>query len=332
MVRNLSFEEQLEIMMEVIFINVGYGDAILVKLGSRYGLIDGGSSLPQEFVGNRISLHDFLHKEQVSTLEFVLITHIHEDHVCGIAEILQNVRIKQFFLPYLPSITDSPDVVIEKQLPFNLFAYLKAFNAYKTILAFAKENSIPCIDVMQLQRFFPLGSALEVKVMEPTIHHAYAYTKALEALSQEPDQQKRLQQVKALDAVSNDHSLVLVLVYEEHTLILPADNCPQNWREETFSLLKNGNVLKLPHHGQKDSINSALLEELGIEYVVTTSSSDRRNNSSNADVYNQLRLVNPAIQLLFTDETEYSPYFSRLNKASDAIRFIVDEQKLDVKM
>jgi hypothetical protein len=29
-------------MMEVTFINVGYGDAILVKLGSQYGLIDGG--------------------------------------------------------------------------------------------------------------------------------------------------------------------------------------------------------------------------------------------------------------------------------------------------
>ncbi|SMP39336.1 competence protein ComEC [Sphaerochaeta associata] len=319
-------------MMEVIFINVGYGDAILVKLGLQYGLIDGGSSLPQEFVGNRVSLQEFLRKEQVSTLEFVLITHIHEDHVCGIVEILHQVHIKRFFLPYLPHISDSKDVVIGSDVPFNLFAYVKAFNAYKTILSYAKDNTIPCIDVMQFQSFHPVGSALEVRVLEPTDNKTQAYTKALEVLVDEKDQLKKLQQVKRLDAISNDHSLVLALRYEGFTFILPADNCPKNWREKTFSLLKNGNVLKLPHHGQKDSIESKLLENLRIQYVITSSSSDRRNNSSNADVYNQLQQVNPAIQFLFTDETEYSPYFSRPHKASDAIRFIVAEYKLDVKM
>lgn len=318
--------------MEVTFINVGYGDSILVKLGSQYGLIDGGGSLPQEFVGDRISLQDFLRKEQVSTLEFVLITHIHEDHVCGIIEILQQIHIKRFFLPYLPQITDSADIVIDKGLPFNLFAYTKAFNAYKSILSFAKANDIPCIDAMQFQRFHPMGSALEVRVLEPTVQKTQAYTDALESLVEETNHLKKLQQVKMLDAISNDYSLVLALVYKGYTFILPADNCPKNWRDETFSLLKNGNVLKLPHHGQKDSIDSRLLKDLAIEYVVTSSSSDRRNNSSNAQVYTQLLQANPAIKLLFTDETEYAPYFSRLHKASDGIRFIVDEQKLDVKM
>jgi competence protein ComEC len=83
-----------------------------------------GSSLPQEFVGNRVSLQEFLRKEQVSTLEFALITHIHEDHVCGIVEILHQVHIKRFFLPYLPNISDSKDVVIGSDVPFNLFAYV----------------------------------------------------------------------------------------------------------------------------------------------------------------------------------------------------------------
>lgn len=332
MVRDLLYEEQRKLMMEVIFINVGYGDAILVKLGSQYGLIDGGSSLPQEFVGNRVSLQEFLKKEQISTLEFVMITHIHEDHVCGIVEILYQVHIKRFFLPYLPHIADCTDVSIGSDLPFNLFAYVKALNAYISIVSFAKENGIACIDVIQAKSFHPLGPCLEVKVLEPTAQKAQAYTKALELLLQEPDQKKKLQQVIKLDAISNDHSIVLTLLYKGYTFILAADNCPKNWREETFSLLKNGNVLKLPHHGQKDSIDSKVLKELGLEYVVTSSSSDRRNNSSNAEVYTQLHQANPTIRFLFTDETEYTPYFSRPHAASDAIRFIVDEQKLDVKM
>ena len=42
--------------MEIIFINVGYGDAILIKHNSHYGLIDGGSSIQEEFQRNRIAL------------------------------------------------------------------------------------------------------------------------------------------------------------------------------------------------------------------------------------------------------------------------------------
>jgi competence protein ComEC len=79
-------------------------------------------------------------------------------------------------------------------------------------------------------------------------------------------------------------------------------------------LLENVNVLKLPHHGQIDSIDEHFMENMPLAYVVTTASSDRRYHSAHAKVYERLTAMRPegqAPQYLFTDERQYPPYFSQ---------------------
>lgn len=53
------------------------------------------------------------------------------------------------------------------------------------------------------------------------------------------------------------------------------------------------------------------MKRMPLEYVITTSASDRRYNSANAEVYGKLTSWFPErpIQFLFTDEREYPPYF-----------------------
>lgn len=48
--------------MEITFVNVGYGDAILLRDNGHAALIDGGSSLEEEYAtgANRIRLFDYL--------------------------------------------------------------------------------------------------------------------------------------------------------------------------------------------------------------------------------------------------------------------------------
>ena len=73
--------------MCVTVINVGYGDAILFQLKNGYtALLDGGSALESEFEGDsyRIRSADYLARQQIEHLNAVIISHIHEDHVCGI--------------------------------------------------------------------------------------------------------------------------------------------------------------------------------------------------------------------------------------------------------
>lgn len=73
--------------MCVTVINVGYGDAILFQLKNGYtALLDGGSALESEFEGDsyRIRSADYLARQQIDHLNAVIISHIHEDHVCGL--------------------------------------------------------------------------------------------------------------------------------------------------------------------------------------------------------------------------------------------------------
>ena len=86
--------------MCVTVINVGYGDAILFQLKNGYtALLDGGSALESEFEGDsyRIRSADYLARQQIEHLNAVIISHIHEDHVCGLEAVLQQTVVWREF-------------------------------------------------------------------------------------------------------------------------------------------------------------------------------------------------------------------------------------------
>ncbi len=314
---------------EVTFINVGYGDAILIHQGGRYGIIDGGSSLEGEFVGNRRSLSSYLRLRGVKALDFAIITHIHEDHVCGIEALLGQVEIGHFYVPYLPSILNTPDVHLPSSLPFNLHAWAKAYNAYRAILSYAAKHDIPCTNIMESGSLDVFGS-VKITVLEPRVSRAREYENALEKFSSLNEYEARLSSIRHLDATSNDHSIVLALECRGISFLLASDNCPANWQKATFTFAKNGNVLKLPHHGQADALDDALLAHLGFEWIVTSSSSDRRNDSSHPSVYERLQAANHEVKLLFTDEVRYEPFFIEPRTDVHALGFLIQDETMDV--
>ena len=75
--------------MTLDFINVGYGDAILIRSGSFTMLVDCGDWT----VGDggpdsqRISAADFLRQEGIDTLDLLVLTHLHRDHSGGLTEL-----------------------------------------------------------------------------------------------------------------------------------------------------------------------------------------------------------------------------------------------------
>lgn len=316
--------------MEITFINVGYGDAILIEHDGLWGLIDGGSGIPQEFQGNRISLQSYLSKRNISRLEFIIITHIHEDHVCGLLDCLPNVKIGEFYAPYIPAFLNREDDNFGDNLPTNIMGYVSAMNAYRKLFYYAADHRIPFNNLMEKQIFHPLGADVPFYIAEPTVHQARLYTKRIDQMLCEPNADRRYALLEALERDSNDVSVFIQIGYQELSFLLPADNCPANWREETFSLLENGNVLKLPHHGQIDAVNERLLQHLGADFVVTSSSSDRRHNSSNRTVYEKLRSVKQSIRLMFTDEVVYEPYTDANRHMLQDLRFRVHNNQITV--
>ena len=76
--------------LHVSFLDVGQGDAILIQKGSQQILVDGGPS-PQAIgvgLGKRMPFWD-------RTIDLLVLTHPHADHITGLIEVLNRYRVKQ---------------------------------------------------------------------------------------------------------------------------------------------------------------------------------------------------------------------------------------------
>lgn len=87
--------------LHVSFLDVGEGDAILIRIGNQQVLIDGGPS-PQALnlaLGGKMPFWD-------RTIDLVVLTHLHSDHLAGLVEILQRFNVNQVL--YADTDYDSP--------------------------------------------------------------------------------------------------------------------------------------------------------------------------------------------------------------------------------
>lgn len=82
--------------LHISFLDVGQGDAILIQKGSQQVLIDGGPS-PQEITLELSSKMPFWDR----TIELVVLTHPHTDHITGLVEVLQRYKVEQVLYPDL---------------------------------------------------------------------------------------------------------------------------------------------------------------------------------------------------------------------------------------
>ena len=93
--------------LKVHFIDVGQADSILIEQDSKYMLIDAGNNADGKLVKN------YLIEEGVKTLEYVIGTHPHEDHIGGLDYVINDFNINKIYLPKATSTTKTfQDVVV----------------------------------------------------------------------------------------------------------------------------------------------------------------------------------------------------------------------------
>ena len=312
--------------MEVTFINVGYGDAMLVQSGGFTLMLDGGSAMAEEFRGfpHRIPAAEYLKKTGVSHIDLLVITHIHEDHVCGLEAVLDSIPIHEIRVPFSIDIFEGAREVFPGEGACrSAYLFSEALNSAGRLLKKAKEKGIPVKTLLYGERLeLPGGSSLYAAA--PDRETRESFEDMLRSVFRQKDPTQMLTE---LDAKSNDACLVLSIRQGDIGCLLPGDNCPRNWHRGDINLIKNENVLKLPHHGQKDSIDVDLMKDMPLKAVITTASSDRRYNSANREVYRALEELHPGVDFLFTDEREYLPYFSR-PEGFQAIKLVMDFGKI----
>jgi beta-lactamase superfamily II metal-dependent hydrolase len=81
----------------IVFVDVGQGDAAIIKSGAWAGLIDGGPA------GSEGRIEAALGKLGVRRLDTVFVSHMHADHIGGLPGVVADMRPRQAFVAGSPT-------------------------------------------------------------------------------------------------------------------------------------------------------------------------------------------------------------------------------------
>ena len=270
--------------MTLDFINVGYGDAILIRDGSFSMLVDcGDCTVGDGGPGSaRISAADFLRREGIGTLDLLVLTHLHRDHSGGLAELLRDVAVKKFWCNYLPDKSFwGGSVPVPEAFTAGARCLLESMNIY------LKALSVMAAQGTEMVQAAPCAAALTPHLTAEVFREAVPIFRQQAAIWQNIlEGRADNDELDELDGFINNTSLRLRLTCGAHTVELPGDTYADCWEKHEIPPCT---LVKLPHHGHRDSITPELLDMLNPRYVVISVSNSRRDDCPAASVLQMVR-------------------------------------------
>ena len=88
------------------YIDVGQGDSILIQIHGKNMLIDAGTTESTK------GLINYLKKQKISKLDYIIETHPHEDHIGAMSKIIDTFKIDKFYAPKITANTKAFDNMV----------------------------------------------------------------------------------------------------------------------------------------------------------------------------------------------------------------------------
>lgn len=285
--------------MDITFINVGYGESILItcedpegKNGQFVMLIDGGSAMDSEYAGEsgRIRAFDFLKKKGIRHIDLLVFSHVHEDHTSGLVPIIANIPVKQ----YWTSIRLSPKHYGKEIHPKYMLSEtnrkaLASINDYSKLMKVLADRDITWLDGIQPDHF--RSSDLSIDILGPEREYKETVETSLNRVFTAETNEELDAAITETTETMNNASLILRLHYRGHTILLCGDTNAGGFRhvlENSPELLKS-EVFKIGHHGQPDSTAAELVQAVDPSFIVCCASNDYRNNSSSEKTFETIK-------------------------------------------
>ena len=276
--------------MKLTFVNVGYGEAILLECpdpafpdGCFTMLIDGGGADPAEFAGNtsgRIPLHAYLKDRALDHLDLVVNTHPHEDHVSGLLQAVEKIPVRELWQTLPPAFCREGMRELDVSLARNRSQdkFLHALNDCAALSRLVEDAGGRVLQVrpgMQGE----LCRGLRYTVLGPSEEKLRDLEARCAALYAEADEEAFLEKLNTLDAQLNNRSIILLLEYGETRILLPGDTNLAGYEGIDSAHLK-ADLFKVGHHGQRDGADEKLLQAVQARAVVCCANSDRLYHSA----------------------------------------------------
>ncbi len=125
--------------LDLVFFDVGQGDSSLIKLpNGETALIDGGSRRYSQEILDKLDDH------KVSKIDYLIVTHLHEDHIGSLPEVIRNKEIGKIYMPRVSTNTkifeDLLMSIKEKDLKISQGKSGLVINDYMEILGPTREH------------------------------------------------------------------------------------------------------------------------------------------------------------------------------------------------
>ena len=306
----------------VDFINVGFGDSILIRqLGAddaRFTMLVDTGELAPEFFANqprRIKTIEHLKNENVTAIDLLVLTHFHRDHSAAALEIIQSIPIKEVWLDYfLPKSFQALRLETEPAT-----AKVDHLNSFNQIITELEQRRVP-IRVVTQSASKEVG-ALVIRAFPPETQVLAKLAEDIELIYTTGAAMEKYQTIIAVDAYLNKTCLLLHLEYQGFKLLLPADLTPDFWEHCQDDL--NSHIIKAPHHGDLNSFSKELLAKTNPDYIVISVDNEALNNFPSPGIENFIKAYNPKIKVLYTDVmpgvVRENPQFVRFRIGVDGI-------------
>ncbi len=99
---------------QVSFINVGQGDCTLIKApGNCDVLVDAGGYAQSETTGEYV-IYPYLIKNGVYDIEYVILSHLHADHIVGLYDLMDLMKIKNIVISRAEADTEDGQKILSK--------------------------------------------------------------------------------------------------------------------------------------------------------------------------------------------------------------------------
>ncbi|SLM18636.1 hypothetical protein SPIRO4BDMA_50151 [uncultured spirochete] len=297
-------------MLRITFINVGYGDSILVeelKSGRRIFsmLVDGGNPYDQRYKhaydshAGQTPAWRYLQGRGIERLDLVVLTHFHLDHIGGIPDVVKTFPCGDLWSNYVFS-GRPPAIDVGKKRRYRpesrmmvhslrLLAELSDFAGHqnKEIHEMRRnEFNLPLTSELSVDRF-GVDEAIYAR-MDGLVRDICAKGGARGATVGSGDcaAEDVEAQLFGLDKILNASCAALRLSYRGRSVLLAADLPATYW----YPILDAGHtigadILKFSHHGQKDGVSKRFASAVNPSNVVFCVSEDNPFHCPNPSVF-----------------------------------------------
>ncbi len=271
--------------MKVHFINVGYGESILVQIDGHNILVDGGTNREEEYLAlGTIKTVEYLKKIGIHHLDLVVITHIHDDHIGGIPEVLKEMDATEIWMnvkPVLPDLKKIREFNSVRNGNLSGVLFQRALESLAEVYAICKEKGIPISVVDKKMALNYLKGDAQIELLFPDTGMQKELDQMFLMLSVEESEVTAENIFYKIDKQLNSTSLVLRISSGKTAVLLTGDKV-DGWNQiaSEEGIILESQILKVTHHGQKDGLPRTMMELADPRYFVICASLDRRFQSA----------------------------------------------------